>query len=133
MSSFKTKEQAEHAGLKVLVQMPRGWKLRVWNNLGWHFSVYFGVCQIYQDIYGKDVSYSCLISSEPHQRPGAAGGGPWTTRGISHKTPVAALEAEAAAFKEYQSVRQSLFDLIGTKIDEAVAGKITKKKNPIKI
>ncbi len=62
---MNTKEQATREGKKLLKLMKtKGWKLDVWENLGWHYCIYKGRFTVYGERYynSKHVMYSCLLS-----------------------------------------------------------------------
>jgi hypothetical protein len=40
----------------------KGWKLRVWENLGWHYSIYAGALSIHVNHYLRRVRYSSLMA-----------------------------------------------------------------------
>lgn len=57
-----TKSEATLAAKKLLAQMTgRGWKIRVWENLGWHYSVETNRVAVYPSLGGK---FHCLL--KPH-------------------------------------------------------------------
>jgi len=46
--NFETKKEAKAAGKKLLKKMKgKGWKLRVWENMGWHYCVHNGGLSVY--------------------------------------------------------------------------------------
>jgi hypothetical protein len=75
---MKTRAEAAAAGKQAQRQLPKGWKLRVWENLGWHYSLSKGNVRL---LPPDDISdrWSCLISEVPTDVPGS--GGPWTRTG----------------------------------------------------
>lgn len=110
---MKTKVDAEIAGLKLLKKLKgKGWKLDVWENLGWHFKVQkvvFGTWTIcvgqWDSINGKlKQDYDCMIGSH------GGGDGLWTRGGDSQhfNDPNVAVETEinriAAALAPYMKL-----------------------------
>lgn len=94
--SYETKTEAQEAGKALLARMKgTGWKLDVWENLGWQCSVRNGPVQIH-DHRGE---YSCLVSDD--LKDPAGGNGEWTTN-FSSKDP------NKAAAHEIRSARRHL-------------------------
>lgn len=63
------KREAEILGKRLLKQMKdKGWKLHIWENLGWHYCITNGPLSIYGDEHGtvdeKD-GFSILMCDEP--------------------------------------------------------------------
>jgi hypothetical protein len=72
----RTEQEARREGRKLLKRMKgKGWKLRVWENLGWHFCVWNGPAAVYPSINGK---FHCLLADHDCKGTGA-GHGEWTT------------------------------------------------------
>ncbi len=75
-----TKHEATENGKKLLARMTgRGWKLRVWENLGWHYSVVNGDLGIYP---GEYTGYYSFLSVGGKGSMGAVG---WGT--ADHRDP----------------------------------------------
>jgi hypothetical protein len=52
LSKYATRAGAQAAGLAVKERLAgRGWKVRVWENLGWHWALHKGPLQIYPAAY----------------------------------------------------------------------------------
>lgn len=60
-----TKSQATIAGKRLLKKL-RGdkWRLRVWENLGWHYAVETDRIAVYGPSYAGERCFSCLL--KPH-------------------------------------------------------------------
>lgn len=61
---------------RLAVKIGKGWKVRVWENLGWHYQIYKGVCDIHpqklyrQNYKGKSarwkvIGYTAYFNSKP--------------------------------------------------------------------
>ncbi len=61
----------------------KGWKPRVWENLGWHYEVYNGYISVHPGIL-DDNKYWCLLSNE---KGGHGGLAMWTPQKNTHKDP----------------------------------------------
>jgi len=79
-----TKEQAEQRGNLLFNKMRgEGWKLRVWENFGWHYSVYNGAINVHVATLGaapdgSEDTFSCLMGMDRDKE--RSGGHPeWTT------------------------------------------------------
>lgn len=58
-----TKEQAESIGRDMLKQLGEGWKISVFQNLGWHVNAYKGTIHVSAARSGPElITYFCLIS-----------------------------------------------------------------------
>ena len=68
---MKTEKQAQQAGQLLLGKMRgTGWKLRVWENLGWHYSVSAGPVCVHES---ADGGFFALVSDDPEKAgPGAS-------------------------------------------------------------
>lgn len=86
------KREAIKAGKDLLKQMVgKGWKLRVWENLGWHYSVYNHGMNVHQDGPASR-EYSVLLADDG---VGSGGLGVWTdTECRFHSSPNAAVRAQ---------------------------------------
>jgi len=91
-----TKEQAQRKAKALVRKMrnPKGWKTRVWENLGWHYCIEKGAVSVWSSFDG---TFFCMISSDV-ECPGS-GLGMWTTTYHS-KDPNVALRMEAASARE---------------------------------
>ena len=61
-------EKANEAGKLVLASLknPKGWRVRVWENLGWHVSICKGEMSIHWAKYSRGVRYHVYCHSVPH-------------------------------------------------------------------
>jgi len=64
LSKRKTEEVAEHA--LSLLKSKKGWSIRVWENLGWHFSLEKKGMSVYArtDAFSIITTYHCLFSND---------------------------------------------------------------------
>ena len=107
--SHQTKVAAERAGKAALKTMPKGWRLRVWENLGWHFSILNGPAAIYES--SVDGSFNCLISDDP--KATGWGGVGWSGGGDrSAATPIEAYCLEVENFKAYFNKLKEIHEAI---------------------
>ena len=66
-----TKQEATKEGKALLARMKgSGWKVRVWENLGWRCSVYNGPIEVYVGFYNDEVEFSCLMGDMLEDDPG---------------------------------------------------------------
>lgn len=94
-----TKEEAEKKGREMLAMMNTGgWKLEVWENLGWHCALRNGYVNISHSNYGDGDSYLALVNdrgSGSHDSFVNAGG-------IEHHTdPNEAVESRLRQIEEW--------------------------------
>lgn len=83
-----TKREAERAGNKLLKMMKgKGWKLRVWENIGWHYEAYNPPLSVYSSHVTRNGNqhYHCLMSCD--LKEAHFGAGIWSTRGQTSKNP----------------------------------------------
>jgi hypothetical protein len=110
----RTKKQTIAAGNKALKTLPnkgKGWRLRVWENLGWHFNLQRGYASISESFGGE---YYCLITDDPSHL--GSGCGAWHDPGGSCKTPWKAFEHAANSVLTYVAQRTRTFSEIKTSI-----------------
>lgn len=101
----KTKEEAEKKARILKAKMKgSGWKIRVWRNFGWNYSVRNKYASVYE--YGS--KYHCMLSPVPD----GTGGTPteWYTE-KQHKDPN---KAVAAAVQKLQRVRDEAVAVMDT-------------------
>lgn len=83
------KAKAIAAGRALLKRMlGRGWKLRVWQNLGWHHSAERGPLTVYplHGRAGRHAGYHAMLSDDP--KGTHSGAMAWTPRGTrQHRDP----------------------------------------------
>ena len=58
----QTKQQAEQAGKVLKSKLGPGWKIRVWENFGWH--VCASAANGHISVYDGGDGYSCLMSHD---------------------------------------------------------------------
>jgi hypothetical protein len=102
-----TKKEAEKKGRALLKLMKgKGWKLRVHENLGWHYNVWNGPAAVYPS-GANNGKFFCLLSNRDCGGTGA-GVAAWTTKG-SYKDPNRAVEKEVESAQEYaDEINESL-------------------------
>lgn len=110
-----TKKQMQAKGEKVLASMPKdvGWRLRVWENIGWHYAIVADHISI-SEYQGR---FHCLIGEE------TGTGGPWTSPGGSYKTPMGAAKGELAVFKNYMQRQNAVLSSILNTVEPKVEPK----------
>lgn len=83
---YETKQEAlrEAHAKRNLLHQPRNWKIRVWENMGWHWSLHNGTLSLYYDKYGKGKgTFSALMSDGRYEGVGESY---WTSR-FFHSNP----------------------------------------------
>jgi hypothetical protein len=105
--SFTSEASAMKRAKEVLAMMEtKGWKIRVHENMGWHWTLHNGPLNLHESSSGD--SFFCLVSSEPK---GSGGLAMWTDseayKHRSAKEPNACVER---ALRYAQAVLQDLFD-----------------------
>lgn len=109
---MKTKEQATKKGKALLKRMVGdGWKLRVWENLGWHFSVSLLNLTIFDDC-GNDYS-AFLTTDESHRGSGEMFWSP----GKSFADPNKAVKYQLKIAQDFTNVCQKTISAITAKIN----------------
>lgn len=99
-----TKKTVTARGRAMLAQMQKdkmygnGWKIQVWENMGWHCSIVKGSAVVYELISNKQ--YLCLINDEPN-KPGVGAFAFGTD--VCRATPQAAFRAAYFMFLKYKS------------------------------
>lgn len=114
--SFKTEELAKKRADQVKAMLPRkgqGWTIRVWENLGWHWSLYNGPMSLYESNVLRQ--FWCGISREmhyPEKGDYPIGMAPEYSCDDIFKTPLAAIKAQIKQFEEYKTKQvKSLIEL----------------------
>lgn len=119
--SFDTKAQAEKAGKEMMAAMKStGWKLDVWENIGWHCALRQAPMCVHRSEYNKKVYYSCLMSErigEDH-----AGSALWT----NHKPEKLYTDPNKAVEDQVFVARQVLDSIVSA--DEKAESIATRKK-----
>ena len=112
---MRTKQEAEREGKKLLKRMKgKGWKLRVHENIGWHYNVWNGPAAVYPSVDGM---FHCLLADRDCEGTGC-GNNNWTTN-FHSKDPNEVVEHEVASARAFlkQCNRQLQY------IEEALGGK----------
>lgn len=93
-----TKAEALRRARQVKAQLKtKGWKIKVWNNLGWHWSLDHldGHLTLHECLHSK--TFSTLFSTGDYAHTGSYN---WLVRG-SFKDPNKAIEVQLHAAREY--------------------------------
>ena len=103
MSGFKTKDKATAAALALQKRMTsKGWQIDVWENIGWHYSLYNGPIALHP---GFNDRYFTLMSEQlpaPGQRP--SGSIHWSQRPF-FRDPNKAVRDQVKAARAYLDSR----------------------------
>lgn len=90
------KESAEKLGKELLARMKGdGWKLRVWENLGWHYSVKNGGMSVYPSFDG--IAYHALL----HKENDGIGGETFWTDNNRHSDPNLVVERQLKTARNF--------------------------------
>ncbi len=74
MDSSKAKAEATKKAKALLKRMKtKGWKARVHENMGWHYSILNGGLVVHTSYWKNKYSYSAMLGSDP-----GSGDGVWT-------------------------------------------------------
>lgn len=116
---MKTRKEARERGKKVKKMLPKGWKLEIWENLGWHFKLTKGPISVSQSY---DDSFHVLIS-DYGGHPGS-GGGAWSSglKAKKHKTPQAAIRSGFKSMQNYAKTRICELNKVLNLASEAMKG-----------
>lgn len=65
---LETKEEATQAAKALLEQMPKrkGWRIRVWENFGWHYTVNNDYVSVSETMEAGVLRYHAMISDVPN-------------------------------------------------------------------
>lgn len=75
MSGLNRKDDAEREVRNLIAKLKgKGWKPRVWENIGWHYSAFSGPVQVYP--FGMGDSFWCMVG--PRSKDNVGGAGFWT-------------------------------------------------------
>lgn len=94
--AYNSKAEATTAAKKCLTYFPKrkGWKIRVWSRIGWHYEVFNGRIHVYESTYRKmPPTYFCLIADNDDM-PGGSGYWSWRKNGPIYRNPVDAVKGE---------------------------------------
>jgi len=117
---MQTKKEAEKAGQEMLAKMKDpNWKLRVWENLGWHCEIQNGPLSV-SYCPNSNNQYLILMSDDPLRC--GTGAGIWTLRGkSSFKDPIVGLKKQ---IKEARKVADVIMSAVT--VAESILNKETK-------
>ena len=100
-----TKIQATKKGKQLLQKMKgSGWKLRVWENMGWNYSVKNGPINVYPLDHGQNQRFHCLLDCNEE---GTGGLAIWSTDAISkdpNKVVQREIESARKVVDEYDRI-----------------------------
>lgn len=68
---FATKKKAEKFGKEILKKLKGKWRMRVWENIGWHADWSHGRITLHAINLGSGPQFSCLISDSDEHSGGA--------------------------------------------------------------
>jgi len=106
-----TKAEATVAGKTLLRQLKgKGWKLDVWENLGWHYRARNGALTVWPYAHRGLIYYDCLFSLI---HPGS-GDGRYMERGRRHLEPDKAVKAQLACIRA--SLKQQKAEIVETEV-----------------
>lgn len=95
-----SKSEARRRGEALLKKLDGdGWKLRLWENLGWHASVFRGPLTVYVDSYSSRESYSCLLGAEVDED--VSGGELFWTDTFQHRDPNVVVRHQLKVAREF--------------------------------
>lgn len=112
---FRTKAEAEANGRKWKATLPaagRGWTLRVWDNLGWHWSLTLGPLSVYPWSGREDGHFHAMLAGGVGET--RYGDGRWTGQTFPRyaRSPLAAAKKAIAHYRDYaKSQRKNLDEL----------------------
>lgn len=103
--NYQTKHDAETAGRAAKRQMPPGWAVRVWENLGWHMHLQNGPATVWEFDVGR---WICMIGRSADT---TESGGTWGAERTDgpYKSPAAAFRAEYRRVFEHIAGEQKRF------------------------
>jgi len=100
---------ARRHGEALLEQMKgTGWKLEVWENLGWHYCVVNGTLYIYAHEYMDGISYTSLMGDGKHPHAGL----PVWTDDYHSKDPNKVVEHQLAFAQKYMDHINAAFSKV---------------------
>lgn len=92
---FKTKRKAKTRAMEVLSMLKgSGWKIRVWENLGWYYGIYRHNLRVYENF---DKTFHCLLSAGGH----AGGLIVWADKNYSYTNPNKAVRKQFKQARKY--------------------------------
>jgi hypothetical protein len=122
MSDFKSETEARAFGRRIKKTLKgKGWKMSVWNNLGWHVHWTLGRLTLTVSFFRGETKYSTLIS-DVKEEPGS-GASHWA-RSFSHKDPNVVVQKD---LKYVMGIAKNALGGLND-IKEMLAGGVSKKK-----
>jgi hypothetical protein len=108
---FDTKREATEAGkvakTEVEKEFGKGWAVRVWENIGWHFCLKKWPISVYKDIYvDGPPTWWALVGED-----GNSGLAMWTPDDVTYDEPGPAIKAAVVATHECLN---GLISVVGT-------------------
>jgi len=105
-----TKQEATRRGKALLARMKtKGWKLRVWENLGWHYSLERPPLSVYP-LYREEEESPSVGIMMTNKADESGWGYPCWDYKASNKDPNKAVEAQIKEAQEYVNQLQAALD-----------------------
>ena len=117
MDSSKTKAEARQKATAFLAKMKtKGWKIRVHENMGWHYSLLNGGLSIHADKHKGKYTYHCMLGTDP-----GSGDAIWTARGEGYypdpnKAVKFAVEYARKVIDGYAAVLEAAEEVLTVKV-----------------
>lgn len=104
---WESYQMAKKEARKAADILGRGWKVRVWENMGWHWSVFNGPVSVYS-------GYWAMISSDIHNA--TYGSGAWSVDTVYRNDPRAAVAHAAIPMFRHmakvKAVEKSVYNML---------------------
>lgn len=98
---METQREAREAAeaLRKLMHNPDDWKMHVWDNLGWHYTIQSGPIDL-SATHRRDgtIQYSCLLSEE--RESDSSGAGVWSFHDFQNEDPNEAVRLQVEYARE---------------------------------
>lgn len=105
-----SKSEATAAAKELVKKMEgKGWKYSIWENFGWHYSVYNGPISVYPLTTINPLKYMCLISSDIKDH--SSGCNLWT-KTFSSSDPNKAVRHEIASMQQAMKKLDKIRDFV---------------------
>jgi len=117
MDSSDTKAGATKKAKALLALMKtKGWKIRVHENIGWHYSLLNGGLSVRSSVYEGKTTYSCMLGTTP-----GSGEGIWTDMGAGNsagpnEAVKVTVEYARECLNEYTTVLESAEEVLASKV-----------------
>jgi hypothetical protein len=103
---------------KTLPNKGDGWKVRVWNNVGWHWALESDRLSVRPSYFRDKIMFFCLISEDDKTMKGG-GRGCWSSAGKSHAdTPWEAVRKAAEYVFMYMKREREILNSIEHRLKE---------------